>query len=303
MHRRRLVGAWSAAHLGSDTAEPVRAGRALAYATCPSTGEADTMKLFSSNPDQVSSFSYIEVDLVDPSRKMHIFSGIAIPAFRIDDDGSIHTATCEVDSGIALPDAQQGVAQVGLASIVNNESPYVFAVDNARVEIQGGTGRIILVADLALSGDESAIERFGFQVVVVSGVRSTGVTGLGDLGPVFVRCDGSERSTVEIACGDQCEHDRTGGRAVRWLCFPAAGADPIYRAAVTPPRRQRFLGSVRHRSTAARYSVDGQRRSSGDAFPPGAAAGQINGPRVITLRPSHLVEAGVDFRITTSDVR
>jgi hypothetical protein len=96
------------------------------------------MKLFSNNPNQLSSFSYIDVELVDPSRKMHIFSGIALPAFRID-DGSIHRTTCEVDLGIALPDAQQMAAQVGLSSIINDESS-LFAVDNARVEIQGGTG-------------------------------------------------------------------------------------------------------------------------------------------------------------------
>jgi hypothetical protein len=37
-------------------------------------------------------------------------------------------------------------------------------------------------------------------------------------------------------------------------------------------------------------------------YPTGAAAGQIHGPKVITLHPGHLSEAGVDFRITTASV-
>ena len=261
------------------------------------------MKLFSNNSDQVSSFSRIEVELVDPSRKMHIFSGIAIPAFRIDDDSAIHSTTCEVDLGIALPDAQQAVAQVGLASIVNNDSSFVFAVDNARVEIQGGTGRILLIVDLALKGDESAIERFGFQVVVVAGVRATGVTG---------------RVTW-----DKSLFDATGASEPQWKSLMAINANIIEQ--VEAPHGG-FPGQrlVPIRSTIPQslhrdgndfwipYAIDNLPLDTpliisvdhlASVYPTGAAAGQIHGPRVITLHPGHLSEAGIDFRITASGIR
>ena len=196
------------------------------------------MQLSANDPGQVASFSYIDVELVDPSRRMHIFSGIAIPAFRIDDDGSIHTTTCEVDLGIALPDAQQAVAQVGLASIVNDDSSFLFAVDNARIEIQGATGRIILVVDLALKGDDSAIERFGFQAVVVSGVRSTGVTGRVIWSHALYDATGASEAQWKSLMVDQRQHHSTNTGADRRISLTAPGPHPLDGSPVPASRRR-----------------------------------------------------------------
>jgi hypothetical protein len=38
------------------------------------------------NPNQVSSWKEIDVVLADPTRRMRIISGIAIPEFQVDDD-------------------------------------------------------------------------------------------------------------------------------------------------------------------------------------------------------------------------
>src|SRR5215471_8393067 len=113
--------------------------------------------LSSANPNEVSSFQHLEVNLIDATRKLHIFSGIAIPSFNIDDNDNIHRDSVVVDLGIALPDLQQAAAQVGLASISNAESEFVFATDNARVDASGATGALTLTVDIALSGDKSSI--------------------------------------------------------------------------------------------------------------------------------------------------
>jgi hypothetical protein len=41
------------------------------------------------HPDDVVSYRHIEAVLVDPQRKMHILSGIAVPAFEVNDDEQI----------------------------------------------------------------------------------------------------------------------------------------------------------------------------------------------------------------------
>jgi hypothetical protein len=255
------------------------------------------MKLYSNDVNQVSSFSYLVVELVDPSRKMHILSGIAIPAFDVDDDGTTHYATCEVDLGIALPDAQQAVAQVGLGSIVNDKSSFLFAVDNARVEIAGGTGRVLLFADLALKGSGSGLERFGFQVVVVSGVRSTGVTGrvLWDKS-LFDATNAAEfqwRGLMSVNANIREEVD-TGASFKTTKLVPIRSTGPqslheegkdfwVPYAIDSLPLDTPLMINVDHLATV---------------FPPFSGAGQINGPNVINLHPGHLSEAGIDFRIT-----
>lgn len=264
---------------------------------------ADAMKLFSNDPSQVSSFSYIGVELVDPSRMMHILSGIAIPAFHTDDAGSTHRTTCEIDLGIALPDAQQAVAQVGLGSIINDESSFLFAVDNARVEIEGGTGRILLFADLALKGSGSGLERFGFQVVVVSGIRSTGVTGrvLWDksLFDATNALESQWKSLMVINANITREIDAPlgGFKSSKLVPIRSTGPQSLHRdgddfwmpyAIDNLPLDTPMVINVDHLATV---------------FPLGSAAGQIRGPKVINLHPGHLSEAGVDFRITGSDVR
>jgi len=111
--------------------------------------------LSSRNANEVSSFQHLQVDLIDPTRRLHIFSGIAIPTFEIDDNDNIHRIPVVVDLGMALPDLQQSTAQVGLASISNDESEFVFATDSARVEAGGTTGQLTLTVDIALMGDDS----------------------------------------------------------------------------------------------------------------------------------------------------
>jgi len=258
--------------------------------------------LSSGDPNQVSSFQHLEVDLIDPTRKLHIFSGIAIPGFHIDDNDNIHRIPVVVDLGMALPDLQQATAQVGLASISNDESEFVFATDSARVEASGTTGQLTLTVDIALMGDNSSLSRSGFQVVVVGGVHATGVSGrvtwprdlldATNFGPIQVASLlAVNASTIENVQGPP------GG-------FSSQKLHPI---ASTVPQSLHSEGeqfwvpySFDHLplNTPMRFTVD----LSG-AFASGCSAGQVGGPFVVTLLPNHLSESGVDFLVGRSVVR
>jgi hypothetical protein len=207
-----------------------------------------------------------------------------------------------VDLGIALPDAQQTVAQVGLASIINDESSFLFAVDNARVEIEAGTGRILLFVDLALKGSKSGLERFGFQVVVVSGVRSTGVTGR--------------------VIWDKSLFDATNATELQWRGLMSINANIIhevdspgsaFKATTLVPIRSTGPQSLHHDGDDfwVPYAIESLPLDTplvinvdhlATVFPLGSGAGQIAGPKVINLHPGHLSEAGIDFRITGAGI-
>jgi hypothetical protein len=258
--------------------------------------------LSAANPNQVSSFQHLEVDTVDPTRKLHIFSGIAIPAFHIDDNDSIHRIPVVIDLNMALPDLQQAAAQVGLASISNEESEFVFAVDNARVDAAGATGALTLTADLALMGDESSLSRFGFQVVVVAGVHATGISGrvtwaraLLDAGSLTSAQVASllvvNANTIETIPGH-------GGNFSQTVLHPIASTIP---QSLHHEREDFWVPyNFEHLPLNTPLRVTVQLSS---AFSPGSSAGQVSGPFTISLFPNHLSEAGVDFVVSQSVVR
>lgn len=261
-----------------------------------------TISLSSADPNQVASFQTLEVELVDQSRKMFIFSGIAIPSFHSSESSSNDTVDCHVDLGIALPDFQQAVAQVGLASIINDDSQFLFAVDNAIVEFQKPTGRVSLRADLAVNGDGTALNRFGFQVVVVSGVRATGVTGrviwnksvfdatgfnVNDLAGLF---------KIKANISEEIDSDAQF-KATKLVSIGSADPQSLHMDGDdfwTP-----YAFNNLPLDTPLVITVE----NLATVYPLGAYAGQIRGPHVINLHPGHLLEAGVDFRITVNAVR
>lgn len=188
-----------------------------------------------------------------------------------------------------------------MASIANDDSVFIFAVDNARVEPDASTGRLRLIVDLAVKGDDSAINRFGFQVVVIAGVRATGIAGrvLWDKSLL----DASNLTSEQL-------------KTVVFIHANILGTRVVAPGAYTSPELQRIADTIPqsiHRdgndfwvpyafdhlplNTPLCVTVD---PSSG--FPSQATAGQINGPLTIVLTQSHLSEAGVDFRITPAGV-
>lgn len=121
--------------------------------------------LAASDPNQCPSASLLEVLMGDPGRRLLIFSGIARPQIETNDDGSISRDDVLVKLGVNVQTIYQSVTQVGLASISNGESAFVFATDTGALEIDPGSSELILRVKTALLGEKSALARFSYQIV------------------------------------------------------------------------------------------------------------------------------------------
>ncbi|MDQ1638371.1 MAG: hypothetical protein QOF62_1710 [Pyrinomonadaceae bacterium] len=258
-----------------------------------------TIQLNRINSDQVKSWQYIETTLIDPNRRLHIMSGIAIPAWEINDDSKIYRDLCEVRLGVTLPDFIQATCQVGLASVSNGESSFLFALDEAWVEPDKTSGELILFVRLALNGEDSSLARFGFQIVALAGNRITGVSGhirwARSLFDASQFTDGSKLASVtanlveRITPPQGFEFDKLtplGGNA--------PGGD-VHRDGDDFSMPYSFehlpLG------VPLRFTVN----LSAGHFPFDCSPGQTSGPFTVLLTPTHVSES-VDFRVSQNNV-
>lgn len=121
--------------------------------------------LHAGDSSQVPSSSSFEVLLGDPTLTLIILSGVASPELNVDDDSNIYRDQVFVKFGINVSAIQTAVTQVGLASISNGESSFVFAADSGRLEVDPATGELQLVVQTAISGEDTGLSRFSYQVV------------------------------------------------------------------------------------------------------------------------------------------
>jgi hypothetical protein len=124
------------------------------------------MDLYVSDPNQVTSFSQIVADLGADNRQLMVLSGIARPEWHVNDDGHLAQNEFVVHQGVYAEDldATNVNVMVGLCSIHNNDSAFVFAVDQAQVTFDA-TGEMILTVDAALLGNDTNLSRFSYQIV------------------------------------------------------------------------------------------------------------------------------------------
>lgn len=115
--------------------------------------------------NQVPSASSFEALLGDPTLTLVIFSGIAAPAISIDDDSTIYRDDVVLKLGINVNVIHNAVTQVGLASISNGETQFVFATDTGRLEVDPVTGELQLLVQTAVLGGDTSLNRFSYQVV------------------------------------------------------------------------------------------------------------------------------------------
>jgi hypothetical protein len=257
--------------------------------------------LFRTNPDQVKSWQHIETTLIDPNRRLHIMSGIAVPGWEINDDDKIYRDLWEVHLGVTLPDFIQATCQVGLASVSNGESSFLFALDESWVEPDPTSGELKLFVRLALNGEKSSLARFGFQIVALAGNRITGVSG-------HIRWSRSVFDASQFTDGSQ---------------LVSVTANLLER--ITPDHGFPFdrLTPLGGTDTGGELHRDGDEFSvpyafehlplgvplrftwtlSAAHFPSDCIVGQISGPNPVLLTPTHLSESGVDFRVSRNVVR
>ena len=259
------------------------------------------------NPNQVSSWKEIDVLLADPTRRMRIISGIAIPEFQVDDDDDASHDECIVHLGAILPDFIQATCQVGLASITNDESAYTFALDDAWVDLDPSNGEVLLHVNLTAKGDESSLSRFGFQVVVLYGNRVTGVYGriywssdLLDASPRAFVAAGTHTAPIKVPSLVEV-HAKIAGPSAPGGGGGFGGLAEIDIGFVTPTGSIQSEGSdcwvayaCDHLPLGVSIRLAGEKESP--RFGGNLDFVTILGPNPVFLTPSHLSER-VDFRI------
>lgn len=112
----------------------------------------------------VTSTSMIQADLGN-NQNLVVISGIAVPNWIINDDGHLYFLTVQVHLGVYALNLIQSSVVVALCSIENDGSSFTFALDSASVALSPDTGELILAADTALSGKQTALSRFSYQIV------------------------------------------------------------------------------------------------------------------------------------------
>jgi hypothetical protein len=116
------------------------------------------------DPSQVASATILDADLGVGNRHLLVMSGVAIYMWRIHTD-EIARGEVRVKPGVYARDLERASPFVGLASIANDESEFVFATDYPRVDLNPDTGELSLYVQTALQGEWSGFNRFAYQVV------------------------------------------------------------------------------------------------------------------------------------------
>ncbi|MBA3325076.1 MAG: hypothetical protein H0T41_07395 [Rhodobacteraceae bacterium] len=165
-------------------------------------------------------------------------SGIAVPEFRTNHDEETSQTEIIVRLGVHVAVLETAVTDLGLASIENDETNFLFAVDSGQLELEAGSGELILRVVAAILGENTHIHRFSYQIVAhVRRARAqiSGVIGV----PVEIRELG-QLSEAELAAAFEITANRIervgspGGFAFdklipvafarRWRCGAAAKA-------------------------------------------------------------------------------
>jgi hypothetical protein len=123
------------------------------------------LTLHANNTNEVVSADSFEVLLGDPAVRLMIFSGIAVPEVRVNDDEHIYPGEVVVKLGVNVNLLVKAVSHIGLAGISNDETAFTFATDSGTVEVEAGTGELQLRVQTALRGEKTYLHRFGYQIV------------------------------------------------------------------------------------------------------------------------------------------
>jgi hypothetical protein len=122
----------------------------------------------------VASPSVLRADL-GAGRTLLVISGVARPEWGLDTDQT-QRPECLVRLRVPATHLEQSTVHVGLASVSNGESEFAFATDSTSLSIDEN-GELVLHTFLALAGEPSTLNRFGYQVVAVDHALATEITG------------------------------------------------------------------------------------------------------------------------------
>jgi hypothetical protein len=125
-----------------------------------------TIVLDSDIEEQVASARVLEIGL-GGDESMLVFSGIARPEIHVNHDAEVAHDEVVVKLGQSALDVSSYTADVGLASVTNGESTFVFATDVIRLDHASAGAELQLRVATAVLGEGTALGRFGYQVVAI----------------------------------------------------------------------------------------------------------------------------------------
>ena len=144
------------------------------YKDVSCVGKVPQIHLDVQNPQQVFSPNMIDVFIGNPTNHMLIFSGVAGPNWHADED---YGGGAEVIINLRTPvvNMVNATAVVGLASIGNGESDFLFATDE--VAVLPVDGNLELHACVFVQGDPSDLDRISYQANVIVNIDEPLITG------------------------------------------------------------------------------------------------------------------------------
>ena len=130
-----------------------------------------------SPPKGVAKPSSLAMFVGDPPRQLLIFSGVAQPEWESRSD--LDRTEVQVRLGATTTANFGWTAQAALASISNEDTDFVFAVDDAFVDTdkEAGDEVLLLRVPIAVQGEPSVLHRFSYTVHVLSDPIQAKITG------------------------------------------------------------------------------------------------------------------------------
>lgn len=126
-------------------------------------------------PKGVASPSSLTVYVGDPPRQLQIFSGVAVVEWKSEED--LDREDVLVRLGATTTETFSWTAHAGLASISNEDSDFVFALDAVSVEVDAVDRVLRLRVPIAVQGEPAVLHRFSYTVHVLSDPIVAKITG------------------------------------------------------------------------------------------------------------------------------
>lgn len=249
------------------------------------------------DPKQVASATQFEVLLGEPAQRLLIMSGIAVPEMWTNHDEETRQDQIIVRLGVHVAQLDNAVTNLGLASIENDETNFLFAIDSGQLELEPGSGELILRVAAAILGEETYLHRFSYQIVAhVRRARAqiSGVIGVpGDIRDVATLSAPDLSAAFEITANRVERSGAPGGFAFDKL-IPVAFGVP---------------GAVRRGSDGTQfveYTIDNcpfampltvEVKLAAGGWGGSLGVGQVAGPRPVTLTGTAPDASGIDFSV------
>lgn len=248
------------------------------------------------DPKQVASPTEFEVLVGEPAQRLMIMSGIAIPEFWTNHDEEPSQQEIIVHLGVHVASIDHAVTNIGLASIENDETNFVFAVNSGRLELLNG--EMVLKVSAVILGEETYLHRFSYQIVAhVRRVRaqiSGAISVPSEILDVSSLPPNDVKALFEITANRVERQGSPGGFVFDKLIPVAFGATEAVRKG---PRGGHFVDySINNCPFSVPLTVEV--RLAGRLWPASVGAGQVAGPRPVILTGIAPDANGVDFAVS-----